>query len=174
MHEKVEVPGLYTTAGYTTAVMAGDILFTAGIIARDSEGKTVGEGDFDAQAHQVYENLGAILKAAGAGWDDVAKYSAYVARAGDWERSRAIHHEYLPAGRSAGSTIVAPLMLPELLYEVDVIAHVGRPKRCTPGAVEVDGTIYLDAQEGTSGDLGALEAGGTVRRVGLHHVWSRW
>jgi len=26
----------------------------------------------------------------------------------------------------------------------------------------------------TTNDLGALEAGGTVRRVGLHHVWSRW
>jgi len=26
----------------------------------------------------------------------------------------------------------------------------------------------------TEGDLGDLEAGGTVRRVGLNHVWSRW
>lgn len=26
----------------------------------------------------------------------------------------------------------------------------------------------------TEGALGDVEAGGTVRRVGLHHVWSRW
>jgi enamine deaminase RidA (YjgF/YER057c/UK114 family) len=152
-NREIVVPGLYETAGYTNAVMAGDVLFTSGLISRNAEGETVGEGDFEAQAHQVYKNLSILLEAAGASWDAVVKYNAYVARPEDYERSRSIHHEYLPAAQSAGSTIVTPLMLPELLYELEVIAYVGRPKQCMPGAVTVDNTIYLDAQEGESGTL---------------------
>ena len=153
--ERIDVPELYPTVGYTNAVMAAGMLFTSGIIPRDAAGKTVGEGDFETQAHQVYKNLASILNAAGASWDDVAKYNAYVARAEDWAQSRSIHHEYLPAGQSAGSTIVTPLMLPDLLYELDIVAPIGKPKQCVPGAVTVDNTIYLDAQQGASGELSA-------------------
>ena len=41
INKRIDVPGVYQTVGYTHAVLAGDMLFTAGVIARDSEGQTV-------------------------------------------------------------------------------------------------------------------------------------
>jgi 2-iminobutanoate/2-iminopropanoate deaminase len=44
-------------------VSAGALLFVAGQIATDVEGRIVGVGDLRAQARQVLENIRAILRA---------------------------------------------------------------------------------------------------------------
>jgi enamine deaminase RidA (YjgF/YER057c/UK114 family) len=62
----VEVPG------------PAKMVFIAGQIALDKDGKVVGEGDMKAQAEQVFKNLEAALAAAGAKFTDVVKMNTYV------------------------------------------------------------------------------------------------
>jgi enamine deaminase RidA (YjgF/YER057c/UK114 family) len=57
------------------------MVFTAGAVPLDADGSLVGEGDAVAQAERVIENLIAALEAGGAGPDDVAKTTVYVAGA---------------------------------------------------------------------------------------------
>ncbi|MBO8193859.1 RidA family protein [Streptomyces oryzae] len=57
------------------------LLFTAGQVAWDADGVTVGEGDLAAQVEQCYLNVGTALAEAGASFDDVAKLTVYVV---DW------------------------------------------------------------------------------------------
>ena len=54
-----------------------------------ADGQVIGEGDFDAQARQTFENVGAVLEQAGAGFDAVVLNDLW--RAGNapwrmWER----------------------------------------------------------------------------------------
>ncbi|MFG2470738.1 RidA family protein [Streptomyces canus] len=57
------------------------LVFVAGQVAWDAEGRTIGEGDLAAQVEQCYVNIGTALAEAGGSFDDVAKLTFYVV---DW------------------------------------------------------------------------------------------
>jgi enamine deaminase RidA (YjgF/YER057c/UK114 family) len=54
--------GQYT---HVTRVKASEFLFIAGMLSGDAKGEIVGDGDFDAQATQVFANINAALRSAG-------------------------------------------------------------------------------------------------------------
>ncbi len=65
-------PGLeavYETFLYAPGIQVGDTLYISGQVGRDADLKVV-EGT-EAQFVQAFENVGAVLKAAGATFDDV-------------------------------------------------------------------------------------------------------
>jgi enamine deaminase RidA (YjgF/YER057c/UK114 family) len=55
--------GQYT---HVTRVKANEFLFIAGMLSGDSKGNIIGAGDFDKQTAQVFRNVEAALKSAGA------------------------------------------------------------------------------------------------------------
>ena len=67
--------------GYSHVVEAPArrIVYVSGQVPLDSEGQLVGEGDFEAQARQVFANLTAALEAAGVAWSDVVKLNYFLA-----------------------------------------------------------------------------------------------
>lgn len=54
------------------------LVFLAGQVARDANGRPVGEGDFAAQVEQCYLNIATALAGIGGSFDDVAKLTIYV------------------------------------------------------------------------------------------------
>jgi len=56
----------------------GKILFIAGQTASDAEGNVVGRGDIRAQTRQVFDNLKAVLAAAGGSLDDLVMTTTYI------------------------------------------------------------------------------------------------
>lgn len=75
------VPELGSPLGqysHITRVRAAEYLFIAGMLSADKDGTIVGEGDFDAQCRQVFKNLGAALKSAGAGWPNIVQFTTYL------------------------------------------------------------------------------------------------
>ncbi|MDQ3660781.1 MAG: RidA family protein [Actinomycetota bacterium] len=80
MIERVELPELRPTPGYSYAVVAQGVrtVYTAGAVPLDAKGRLVGEGDLAAQADQAAGNLLITLKAADAGTDDIAKTTVFV------------------------------------------------------------------------------------------------
>ena len=64
---------------YSQAVRAGDTVYISGQIPLIPETMTVaGEGDFRAEAVQVFKNLQAIAEAAGGSLNDIVKVNAYL------------------------------------------------------------------------------------------------
>src|SRR5580693_1050964 len=57
--------GQYT---HVTRVRANEFLFVAGMLSGDAAGNVIGEGEFDVQTAQVFRNIEAALKSAGASW----------------------------------------------------------------------------------------------------------
>lgn len=72
--------GQYT---HVTRVKANEFLFIAGMLSGDAEGNVVGEGDFDAQTAQVFRNVEAALRSAGASWKNVVQFTTYLVHSQD-------------------------------------------------------------------------------------------
>src|SRR3954470_14008499 len=71
--------GLAPSTAYTHVVVAkGKMIFVAGQVANDKNGKLVGKDDLKTQANQVFENLKIALAAAGASMSDLVKVAWYV------------------------------------------------------------------------------------------------
>jgi reactive intermediate/imine deaminase len=63
---------------YSQAVEVGNTLWVSGQIPLDPATKELVSGGIDAQIHQVFKNLGAIVTAAGASFDDVVKATVFL------------------------------------------------------------------------------------------------
>src|SRR5437763_17056668 len=82
--------------GYSHVVdsPAERIVYISGQVPLDREGQLVGEGDFDAQTRQVFENLTRALEGAGAAWSDVVKLSYFLTDVSHIASARPIRHRY--------------------------------------------------------------------------------
>jgi reactive intermediate/imine deaminase len=106
-------------------VSAGPLLFIAGQIALDAQGRLVGKGDLRAQAVQVLENIRAILRAAGADMQDVVKVTVYVTDMRAFEELADIRLRYfLKDGPASAIVEVSRLALPDLMIEIEAVAAV--------------------------------------------------
>jgi enamine deaminase RidA (YjgF/YER057c/UK114 family) len=76
-------PDLFRPPGYSHAVVSppGAVVWTAGGVPLDVEGRLVGAGDLTAQTEQVLANLTLALAAAGATPRDVVRTTVYVVTA---------------------------------------------------------------------------------------------
>jgi reactive intermediate/imine deaminase len=63
---------------YSQAVRAGDTLWVSGQIPLDPNTKELVSGDMEAQVRRVFDNLQAIVAAAGASFDHVVKATIYL------------------------------------------------------------------------------------------------
>jgi enamine deaminase RidA (YjgF/YER057c/UK114 family) len=97
---------------------------TAGQVALDDAGKLVGAGDFEAQARQVFANLGRALAAAGASFADVVKLNYYVTDISQLPVARGVRDEYVDTARPPASTAVqvSALAMPGLEIEIEAWA----------------------------------------------------
>ncbi len=60
------------------AVSPGRLVYVAGQVALDADGNLVGPGDAAAQTRQILTNIGHILAAAGANFNNVVEFTTYV------------------------------------------------------------------------------------------------
>jgi 2-iminobutanoate/2-iminopropanoate deaminase len=102
---------------------AASIVFVSGQAPVSADGRSVGEGDFEAQARQVFENLRTVLEEAGIGMDAVAKLTVYLtdmSRLRDYTR---IKSEFFAGDQPASTAVgVTALARPEMMVELEAIA----------------------------------------------------
>jgi reactive intermediate/imine deaminase len=63
---------------YSQAVKVGNTVWVSGQIPLDPATQELVAGGIEAQVHQVFRNLKAIVTAAGAGFDDVVKATVFL------------------------------------------------------------------------------------------------
>jgi enamine deaminase RidA (YjgF/YER057c/UK114 family) len=103
------------------------ILYLAGQTPTDGSG-TVAEGDFVAQVHQVFANIGSVLAEAEMDFSNVVKFTNYLVDADDLPVFRAVRSqlwtEYFPDGALPADTllVISRLARPEFRLEVEAVA----------------------------------------------------
>jgi 2-iminobutanoate/2-iminopropanoate deaminase len=110
---------------YSQAILAGGLVFCSGQIALDpATGELVGQGDVAAQTRQVVANLTAVLKAAGATWDDVVKATIFLADMGDFQTVNQVYAEAVGAEPPARACVEVSRLPKDVAVEIDAIAVV--------------------------------------------------
>ena len=130
--EVIEVDKPWTrTVGFSLGVAAENrTLFTAGVTARDADGKLVGVGDMRAQIEQCFRNVGDVLHAAGADFGDVVKWTMYTTDIDAFSQHADVYRRHF-INRPASTLVeVRRLVMPEMLVEIEAIASL--PPRSRP------------------------------------------
>lgn len=107
---------------YSQAAIANGFLFSAGQIALDPSTGQIIEGDIDAQAERVMQNLQAVLDAAGVEWTDVVKTTVYLHDMAHFPRVNDIYARWLGEARPARSTVQVTALPRGALVEIDLVA----------------------------------------------------
>ncbi|KPF66726.1 enamine deaminase RidA [Bosea sp. AAP35] len=114
---------LYEINRYSAAVRSGDLLFVSGQVGSREDGSP--EPDFARQVQLAFDNLGAVLKAAGASFDDVVDVTTFhTDPAAQWEilnpiRLKAFGEQPYPTWTAVGVTWLAGFD-----FEIKVIARL--------------------------------------------------
>src|SRR5207248_7511658 len=108
-----------------TAEGAQKLVFCAGQVGADADGKVLPPDDFEAQAKMVMGNLAKALAAGGAKISDVTKITIYICNQHDVPKARNVLQTYF-AGAAPASTlcILRGLANPNFLLEIEAIAAV--------------------------------------------------
>jgi aminoacrylate peracid reductase len=62
---------------FSPGVRTGNLLYISGMTAADEKGTLIGPGDIVRQTEYIYEKMGRILAAAGAGFSNVVETTDY-------------------------------------------------------------------------------------------------
>jgi 2-iminobutanoate/2-iminopropanoate deaminase len=109
---------------YSQAVISGGWVFLSGQIPLDPATGQVFEGDIAAQTARVFENLKAVLQAAGSSLDRVVKTTVYMKDMGEFARMNEMYGTYFTANPPARATVEAARLPRDVRVEIDCIAEV--------------------------------------------------
>ncbi|MEC8960010.1 MAG: RidA family protein [Chloroflexota bacterium] len=124
--ERRNPEALANPPGYSHVVKDGKTVYVAGQLARDSDGKTVGEDDFAAQAEQAFENVRAALESVGTDMNHIMKMNVFMTHREDIPEYRVIKSRFVPDNDLPVSTLIlcSGLADPVFRIEVEVIARM--------------------------------------------------
>mgnify|MGYP000964524514 FL=1 len=105
---------------YSQGWTAGDLIFTSGQIPVDPAIGAIPEG-ITAQAEQSCKNVGAILAAAGVGFENVVKTTCFLADMGDFAAFNEAYAKFFTS-RPARSCVAVKELPKGVLCEVEAIA----------------------------------------------------
>ena len=79
---------------YSQAIQTGDLVFMSGQIPLDPATMEVVDGDFEARARQVFDNLKAVATAAGGSLDQIIKLNVYLTDLDNFATVNTVMGEY--------------------------------------------------------------------------------
>lgn len=110
---------------YSQAIQAGDFIFISGQIPINPASGKIEEG-IENQTKQVLNNLDAILKEAGASFEDVVKFTIFLSSMDDFATVNEIYGKYLQEPYPARATVEVSRLPKDVLVEMDLTAYVNR------------------------------------------------
>ena len=105
---------------YSQGMDIGNLVFTSGQIPVSPADGSIPEG-IAAQAQQSCQNVGAVLEAAGSGFDKVIKTTCFLADMADFAQFNAVYEKYF-VSKPARSCVAAKALPKGVLCEIEAIA----------------------------------------------------
>jgi 2-iminobutanoate/2-iminopropanoate deaminase len=109
---------------YSPAIKAGNLLFVSGQIPVDPSTGTLVTGDIAAQADRVMQNLSALLRAAGVGFEHVVRTTVFLADMNDFAAMNEVYSRYIVDPPPARATVQVARLPRDVSIEVDAIAVI--------------------------------------------------
>ena len=110
---------------YSQAVRAGDTVYLSGQIPLDPKTMKIVEGDFEAQARRVFDNLRAVCRAAGGDFDRVVRITVYLTDLANFAKVNEVMATYFREPFPARAAIGVASLPRGSLVEIDAVMHLG-------------------------------------------------
>ncbi|MGE5599785.1 MAG: RidA family protein [Bacteroidota bacterium] len=106
---------------YSQAVRHGNLIFVSGQLGLGPDGSFAGQ-DAATQARKALENIGAILGAAGLGFEAVVKCTIFLTDMGDFQAVNEVYREFFTPPYPARACVQAAALPKGGLVEIEAIA----------------------------------------------------
>jgi 2-iminobutanoate/2-iminopropanoate deaminase len=110
---------------YSQAVVAGNTVYCSGQIALDPQTGSLVGATVAQQAEQVMKNLGAVLAAAGSGFDKVARTTIFLVSMADFAAVNEVYGKSFSNHKPARATVAVKELPKGALVEIDCVAVTG-------------------------------------------------
>jgi 2-iminobutanoate/2-iminopropanoate deaminase len=107
---------------YSQAIKAGNLLFLSGQIPLDPASGNIVEGDITVQTERVFQNITAVLAAAGATFANVVRTTVFLADMNEFAAMNAVYGRFVVDPPPARSTVQVARLPRDVRVEIDVIA----------------------------------------------------
>jgi len=107
---------------YSQAIIANGFVYAAGQGGLIPGTKTIVEGGVQAQTRQTFENIKAILAAAGSSLDKVVKTTVYLTDMNDFAAMNEVYGSFFGDTPPARTTVQVAKLPLNLIVEIEVIA----------------------------------------------------
>ena len=111
---------------YSQAIDANGLVFLSGQIPLDPETMEVVDGDFEARARHVFDNLAAVAHAAGGSLDDVVKLTVFLTDLANFATVNAVMEDYFKEPFPARAAVGVASLPRGVDVEADAILAIPR------------------------------------------------
>ena len=108
---------------YSQGITVNNLFYSSGQIPLTAEGELI-QGDVKEQTHQVFKNLQAVLKEAGASLETVVKTTVFIKDMNDFAAVNDVYGGYFSIHKPARSCVEVARLPKDVLVEIEVIALV--------------------------------------------------
>ena len=116
----VSPPGTKPGGNYSQGILIDGTLYISGQAGEDAAGQIA--NDFEAEVNQAFENIRAVLKAAGMSPSDVVSVQVYLTDAAKFQRMNALYREFFKDPRPTRTTVIIPRLVGAGNIEITVTA----------------------------------------------------
>jgi 2-iminobutanoate/2-iminopropanoate deaminase len=109
---------------YSQAVDVGDFIFCSGQIGINPDTNEMVKGGIKEQTLQVFENLGHVLKAGGANFNDLVKTTVYMIDLEEFAEMNRIYEKYFKKPYPARATVQVAKLPKNAKIEIEAIAYI--------------------------------------------------
>lgn len=110
---------------FSSATRVGNLLFLAGQIGNTPGTRQLADTGIAGQTRQVFENIKAVLAAAGSSLERVVKCTVFLTSMADYQGMNAVYATYFPKDPPARSTVAGTGLALGARVEIECIATVG-------------------------------------------------
>lgn len=108
---------------YSHATIVNGLVYTSGQIPLNLEGNIVSD-DVEVQTKQVFENLKAVLNAAGSDLEHVVKVLVFLSDMENFQKVNEVYGSYFSSHKPARSAVEVARLPKDVKIEIEVIAEV--------------------------------------------------
>lgn len=113
---------------WSNCLVVDGVAYVSGMTARS--GTTVAGNDEYEQAKVIFGKIKSLLEAAGGAMSDVVKITVFVTEISNNTKVWAARREFFTGDFPASTLVeVSALAAPEILVEIEAVAHLGKGKR---------------------------------------------
>jgi len=106
---------------FSQAIKVDGFVYFSGQVGQDPTTGRLVAGGIDAETERVFQNLSAVLKAAGKGFDDVVRAGVFLKNMSDFAAMNSIYAKYFSQPFPARTTIAVAALALGACVEIDLV-----------------------------------------------------